>query len=94
MPTRIAADPRLPPRLALQPCSSPALYHKQGANLYERMVTALVRIAQGSLSHEAGAAAVAPLEEQAIRYEVCRQRARVLLLLVVWPAAACWQSPS
>ena len=37
------------------------------------MVTALVRIAQGSLSHEPGAAALAPLEEQAIRYEVgCR----------------------
>lgn len=42
----------------------------QGANLFERMVTALVRIAQGSLSHEPGAAALAPLEEQAIRYEV------------------------
>ena len=42
----------------------------EGANLFERMVTALVRIAQGSLAHDAGAGAAAPLEEQAIRYEV------------------------
>ena len=40
----------------------------QGANLFERTVTALVRIAQGSLAHEPGAAQT-PLEEQAIRYE-------------------------
>ena len=42
----------------------------EGANLFERMVTALVRIAQGSLSHEGGGGAQTPLEEQAIRYEV------------------------
>lgn len=56
-----------------RPRSADGLPLFQGANLFERMVTALVRIAQGSLSHEPGAAALAPLEEQAIRYEVgCR----------------------
>ena len=50
-------------------CCCPALSLSQGANLFERTVTALVRIAQGSLAHEPGATQT-PLEEQAIRYEV------------------------
>ncbi|PSC72251.1 brefeldin A-inhibited guanine nucleotide-exchange 2-like [Micractinium conductrix] len=60
----------------------------EGANLYERMVTALVRIAQGSLSHEAGAAAVAPLEEQAIRYEALRCLVAILKSMAAWHTSA------
>ena len=41
----------------------------EGANLFERMVPALVRIAQGSLAHDPGSAQ-SVMEEQAIRYEV------------------------
>lgn len=56
----------------------------EGANLFERMVTALVRIAQGSLSHEPGAAALAPLEEQAIRYEALRCLVAILKSMAAW----------
>ena len=55
------------PRTAFN--SPSALSPPQGANLFERTVTALVRIAQGSLAHEPGATQT-PLEEHAIRYEV------------------------
>lgn len=67
----------------------------EGANLFERCVTALVRISQGSLAHEQGAGAHTPLEEQAIRYEV---RARCLEWVggsvVGWLAPGCswWSS--
>ncbi|EFN54845.1 hypothetical protein CHLNCDRAFT_35815 [Chlorella variabilis] len=56
----------------------------EGANLFERMVTALVRIAQGSLAHDAGAGAAAPLEEQAIRYEALRCLVSLLKSMAAW----------
>ena len=42
----------------------------EGANLYERLVLALVRLAQGTADKDANPSAAAALEEQAIRLSV------------------------
>lgn len=54
----------------------------ESANMFERAVTALVRIAQGTTPHDATAQAA--LEEAALRYEALRCLVSILRSLVAW----------
>ena len=71
----------LAPSLSLR--AWPPIRRHQGANLFERTVAALVRIAQGGpAAHDTSAQSA--LEEQAIRYEALRCLVSMLKSMAAW----------